>query len=187
MPKFIITTGTPGSGKSTILSKLDNINKISLADEMLRGAQNMANITGDRDKLHGLSDDEITAIRAEALKRIGGTSENAMIDTHASVKKGTRYVPGITTEGLGTLNKVGAILYIDATAQEIMARRKNDKTRVREDETVGEIEEQRIVNISLIAAFAFSLNVPVYIVHNQEGKAEEAVNEVKRIVKEILG
>ncbi|MDE1860285.1 MAG: AAA family ATPase [Candidatus Micrarchaeota archaeon] len=187
MPKFIITTGTPGSGKSTILKQISDVKIVSLADEMLSVAQKGSNGLTDRDKLRSLSDEEIVKIRAAALRHINSMRDNSIIDTHASVKKGTRYVPGLTMDGLGSLNRVEAIIYIDATADEIINRRKKDKTRVREEESKGEIEEQRIVNISLISAFAFSLSIPIYIVDNKEGKVDFAVAEVKRIAKEVFG
>jgi adenylate kinase len=185
MPKFIVTTGTPGSGKSTILSQIKGVKIVSLADEMLKVAQGTTGIT-DRDKLRGMSDEDIVNIRSEALERINRMKDNAIIDTHASVKKGTRYVPGLTIDGLGRLDKVLAIIYIDATAEDILSRRDKDKSRVREAEPKGEIEEQRIVNISLVSAFAFSLSIPIYIVNNQEGKVDVAVKEVKRITQEIF-
>jgi adenylate kinase len=186
MTKLILVTGTAGAGKSTILSKLgENIKVINLGTEMMDIAKDKFNIT-DRDKIRTLSDKTTIEIRNAIMQKIIDSKEDAIIDTHASVKQGRRYRPGFSIDELQKI-RISAIIYIDATSEEVLERSLNDHSRKRAYDTLAEIDEWRSVNISIISTFAVYLNIPIYIIYNQEGKQDEAAAEVGRITKEIIG
>src|SRR5579863_7388916 len=124
----IIVTGTPGSGKSTILSKIKVKAKlILLSDEFLKYTTEKG--IGDRDKIRYMSYSDISSIRREIIKRFNTMPGDILIDTHATVKRGTKYIPGFSTDDLGAFKDVKALIYIDAHASDIMLRRAMDKTR----------------------------------------------------------
>lgn len=182
----IVVTGTPGSGKSTILSKVTSIKIVSLADEMLKLAGEKG--VTHRDKLRYMSYTDIADERKKVIEQVfNKMKEDAIIDTHITVKKGTRYVPGFTTADLNIFKGVGAFIYIDAHANDIMFRRLTDKTRRREDEPEEEIHEQRRLNMSLAAYYSAHLNVPLYIIKNRQNQIDNAVKDLEAAIKEILG
>jgi adenylate kinase len=185
MTKLIIFTGTPGSGKSTVLAELakNGVKVVNLGSEMLKVAQRKG--VTDRDKLRYMSDDDIIETRVEALKGIIEAKEDTIIDTHATVKQGSRYVPGLSITELTNI-RIKAVVYIDATSKEVLRRRQNDTTRKREQETEGDIDEQRSVNIAIISAFALHYNIPIYIIDNKEDRVADTVNEISKIVAELF-
>ncbi len=142
------------------------------------------NIT-DRDKIRTLDDKNTILVRNEIMNRIIASKEDAIIDTHASVKQGRRYRPGFSIDELEKI-RIGAIIYVDATSEEILERSLSDTGRQRAYSTLAEIDEWRSVNISIISTFAVYLNIPIYIIYNQHGKQDEATAEVLRIIREIM-
>lgn len=190
MTKLILVTGTAGAGKSTILGLLGEIDGkririINLGTEMLDIAKEKHGVEG-RDQLRLLADKTTISIRNDIMQRIINAKEDAIIDTHASVKQGRRYRPGFSIDELKKI-RISAIIYIDATSEEVLERSLADKTRTRAYDTIAEIDEWRSVNISIISTFAVYLNIPIYIIYNKEGRQEEAAAEVGRITKEIIG
>jgi adenylate kinase len=188
MTKLILVTGTAGAGKSTILAKVAKgerkVKVINLGTEMLTILKEKFKIT-DRDKIRNLDDKNTILVRNEIMQKIIATKEDAIIDTHASVKQGRRYRPGFSIDELKKI-RISAIIYIDATSEEILERSATDGSRQRAYETVAEIDEWRSVNISIISTFAVYLNIPIYIIYNQEGKQDEAATEVLKITREII-
>jgi adenylate kinase len=182
----IIVTGTPGSGKTTILSKIKSVKIFNLADEMLKLSADKGVV--NRDKLRYMSYLDIADIRKAVIETVfNPDQEDAIIDTHITVKKGTRYVPGFTTQDLDVFRGVGGFVYIDSHANDIMFRRLTDKTRIREDEPEEEIHEQRRINMSLAAYYSAHLNVPLYVIKNRQNQVDRAAAELEVAIKEVLG
>ena len=157
MTKLILVTGTAGAGKSTILAELpklggDKLKVINLGTEMLEIAREKFNMT-DRDQLRVIDDKTTIAIRNGIMQKIIDSKEDALIDTHASVKQGRRYRPGFSIDELQKI-RISAIIYIDATSEEILQRSLSDHSRKRAYDTITEIDEWRSVNISIISTFA---------------------------------
>ncbi|MDE1768498.1 MAG: AAA family ATPase [Candidatus Micrarchaeota archaeon] len=189
MTKLILVTGTAGAGKSTILSKIgkntSKIKIINLGTEMLTILKEKFNIT-DRDNIRTLDDKNTILVRNAIMQKIIDSKADTIIDTHASIKQGRRYRPGFSIDELQKI-RISAIIYIDATSEEILERSLSDSSRMRAYETLAEIDEWRSVNISIISTFAVYLNIPIYIIYNQQGKQDEAAREVLNITHEIIG
>ncbi len=190
MANLIIVFGTQGAGKSSVLQGLRNNYKIvNVGDEMLERAEKEYGIS-DRDKLRTLPNyaEKSEQWRKDILLELAKGNEPAIIDTHASIKSGNRYTPGLTVENLEILKgSTKGILYIDASNEEILKRRANDKTRNREQDTPEEIEQHRNINLSLASFFSAYLNIPIYVIYNKEGMLEETQNKAKEIAKQLLG
>ncbi len=189
MTKLILFVGTPGAGKSTLLAsvseKYKDIRNINLGTEMLKVAKENLGID-NREDLGAMSDTDIKEQREIAFKNIIADKTDAFIDTHLTIKYGRRYVPGVTIDELRNI-RISAIIYIDATAQEIWNRRKNDATkpgRRNINDSVLEIDEHRSVNLAILSSCAIYLSIPIYIIYNSDGKQKEAVDELENIVKE---
>ncbi len=190
MPKKILLTGTPGAGKSTILALYNKKNKsvsiTNLGTVMMKAAKEEHKNIKSRDRLRYMSDSDIIEVREKALSMIMSDRKNSIIDTHSSVKQGRRYVPGFSMRELGKL-EIDAIIYVDASSDDIIRRRMLDSSRKREIEGPLEIDEQRSINLAIISTIALHLNIPIYILYNREGTAKEAAQQVKEIAKEVFG
>ena len=190
MPKKILLTGTPGAGKSTILALYNKKNKsvsiTNLGTVMMKAAKEEHKNVKSRDRLRYMSDSDIIEVREKALSMIMSDRKNSIIDTHSSVKQGRRYVPGFSMRELGKL-EIDAIIYVDASSDDIIRRRMLDSSRKREIEGPLEIDEQRSINLAIISTIALHLNIPIYILYNREGTAKEAAQQVKEIAKEVFG
>ena len=180
--RTLIIAGTPGAGKSTLLSKvkLKKAKLVNMGSEMLKYTK-----LSDRDKLRYLSFDEQKKLRARAIENIRKKGGNIIIDTHLSVEHNGRFLPGFSINELKELN-TKALIYIDASAKEIIARRKKDKSRKRENESEEEINMHRSLNISFMASAASELNIPILIFRNSEGMADEVAGELERSLNELI-
>lgn len=189
MTKLILFVGTPGAGKSTLLQGLsldqNSMRIVNLGDEMLKVAKERSKVD-NREQIGTLDDKEIRLERELAFKNIIEDKTDSIIDTHLTIKYGRRYVPGVTIEELQKI-RIKAIIYIDATSQEIWDRRHNDPSkagRLNINDTVAEIDEHREVNLAILSSCAIYLSIPIYIIYNSEGKQAEAKNEIRKILKE---
>ncbi|HUB92775.1 MAG TPA: AAA family ATPase [Candidatus Saccharimonadales bacterium] len=181
----LIVTGTPGSGKTTVLSKIKNVRIISLSEEMLKLSSQKG--VNDRDKLRYMSYSDTAKMRKEVIENvINKIDEDALIDTHLTVKKKARYMPGFSQSDLDSFKGLCGIIYIDAHANDILFRRLADKTRTREDEPEEEIHEQRRLNTAIAAYYSAYLNVPLYIIKNRQNQPDLAAKEAEEAIKESL-
>jgi len=191
MPKIILVIGTPGAGKTSIMegithgehSKIYKI--VNMGTEMLKEIKNKQM---KRDRIRKeLSASEILRIRSKVLNGINKMHGNIVIDTHASVKTGNKIIPGFSFAELASLNKVIGIIYVDAEAKDISARRLKDKSREREMESIAEIKMHQSINLSFAVAYLASLNVPMYIVKNQQEMLSKAITDTSNILKSTFG
>ena len=184
MPKVIIT-GTPGSGKSTIIAKLGSAYKIiNIGTEMMKYI-NDKSITRDQIRSK-LNYQEIEEARKKVFETVSKTKGPLIIDTHTSIKSGKKFIPGFSSQDFGLLKNIKAIIYVDALPVDILLRRIGDRTRAREDETAEEIEEHRAVNIGLASYYAVQLGSPLYIIKNKQERLDECRKEVERAISEAL-
>ncbi len=187
MNKIAILMGTPGAGKTTVMDSLKGKhNTVNVGSEMLSAAI-AEGMVKDRDELRYLSPKAIVELRLKAFRNINRMDGPVIIDTHATVKRGSRYVPGFSIKELQELEGLKAFIYIDASAKEIAERRKRDATRRREDESREEIDQHRSVNIAFISAFASYFGIPIYIIKNKENKLDETLKELETVASEIFG
>ena len=192
MTKLILLVGTPGAGKSTLLETLSKQKKplriITLGDEMLKVARERTG-TKDREDLGAASDEEIKIQRELAFKNIIENKQDTIIDTHLTIKYGRRYGPGVTIDELKSI-RIKAIVYVDATAKEIWARRHSDPLKANRrniNDTEAEIDEQRSINLAILSSCAIYLSIPIYIIYNSDGKQASATSELDKIVREHFG
>lgn len=165
MSLVIILAGIPGSGKSTVLEEtiklFPQLNIINYGDIMLKEAV-LQNI--DKDSLRKLPLLQQQKIGIQAAKRMFlDMPKIACIDTHAMIKTPYGYCPGIPEAVIKILNP-NVIGMIECPASLVYERRKLDKTRRRDDETIDQIEYHQQISRSFLlacAAFSSALYVPI--------------------------
>ncbi|MDE1825164.1 MAG: AAA family ATPase [Candidatus Micrarchaeota archaeon] len=189
MGKIILFVGTPGAGKSTILEGIGSGKKVNIGTEMFEIArQRYKDKIANRDDMRRyLTPLQIKELRNDTFEKISRMTDkdDVIIDTHASIRNGNTFVPGFVLYEFDKLKgKIAAIIYIDASPQEILKRRRSDKSRSRDEESKSDVEEQKQINLSYTCAYSAYLGVPVYLMKNNDGKLKEAIKEAGSIVKE---
>ena len=189
MGKIILFVGTPGAGKSTILEGVEDCSKLNIGTEMFELArrQYKGKIATRDDMRRKLSPLQIRQLRNETFEKISkmASKANVVIDTHASIRSGNTFVPGFTLSEFDKLKgKVCAIIYVDASPQEILKRRQSDRSRSRDEESELDVQEQKQINLSYTCAYSTYLGVPLYLVKNQDGKLKETLKQTSGIVRE---
>lgn len=158
MSLIIILAGIPGSGKSTVLQEavklFPQLEVINYGDMMLKEAS-LQHI--DKDSLRRLPLPQQQKIGIEAAKRMAlQMPQIACIDTHAMIKTPIGYCPGIPEAVVRILNP-NVIGMIECSASLVYERRKLDKTRNRDDDSIEKIEyHQQISRSFLLSCVAFS-------------------------------
>jgi len=183
---MLIVVGLAGAGKSTVLKKFleerKDINIVNYGDIALDIALKKK-FADNRDKINALPSTRHKKLQEEVVKQLKD-SPKTILDTHAILKHDPGYIAGITPELLKKV-KIEGFVFIDASSEEILLRRKKDKTRTRKILTKEEIDNDRLLSQVLIGGWVSQTGAPFYFIHNKEGKLEEAVDEIKKIVKDL--
>ena len=187
--KIVFACGSPGAGKTSILN--------GIADNKNYTVVNVGNIMTDlalkkgyvktRDDIRFLEKKVFNEIQIAAFDELLKIDGNVILDTHASVEQNGRYLPGISIEHTTHLKTLVGFIYIDAMTQDIARRRKGDKTRRREKERLELIDIQRLINVSILSTCATYLDLPLYVVFNEQGELEGSINELRDVLKDIFG
>ncbi|MFQ5815132.1 MAG: adenylate kinase [Candidatus Hydrothermarchaeaceae archaeon] len=178
----IVVTGTPGAGKTTVLNQalqsIKNFEVVNFGDEMFEHAKRME-IVDDRDDLRKQSPDIQREIQRIAAKNVSEKAKNSsiIVDTHCTIKTPKGYLPGLPFWVLEELMPKSIVL-VEAEAEDIVSRRRNDEERIRDEEMTQAIEEHQRVNRAAAMAYARVCGATVKMIRNRENKLDEAVVEM---------
>lgn len=178
-----IVVGLSGVGKSTVIEKAiesseSDYQLINYGDRMLSLAKDRG-IVEDRDEMKNIERATYKEIQIDAAESIAEDSNgsDAIVDTHAAIKSSFGYIPGLPKWTLETLEPE-TISMIDIGSEEIVERRNEDPERDREGDSVEAIEEYRGVAREMAASGAMLTGAYFEIIRNEEGKADEAANQL---------
>ncbi len=185
---LIVVTGMPGSGSSTVVEVALNLKRrggeenivfkcMNYGDVMYETAQENG-LVANRDGVRTLPGEKQREIQMRACKKISKMSESAnlIIDTHCTIKTPLGYLPGLPEHVLREL-KPDQFVLIEATAEEIAARRQKDKTRERDAEAESSMEEHQFMNRVMSMAYACLTGAAVKIIENHDGALDKAAEE----------
>jgi len=184
--KVIVIAGIPGSGSTTILNKalesIDYVN-VNYGDVMIKIAREEG-IAEDRDSLRKLSAQVQKEIQKKAAKSIREMTDesNIIVDTHCTIKTPAGFLPGLPKWVLEELQPDIFIL-IEADNDEILMRRLNDKTRIRDMEKIGDIELHQEINRATAMSYAVLTGATVKIIKNHDNSLEEPVEDMINTLK----
>ena len=188
--RTIIIIGVPGVGKSTLISKavstLQNlgtsVNSIVFGSVMFQEAKKLG-IT-DRDQLRKLSISIQEKLQYMAADYICALKESTVIvDTHLFIKTTSGYYPGLPMNLILKLNPDRLIL-VTARSEEILKRRKNDNTRLRDIIPEDEIKRDIEVSLSMVSSLSVLTGSPFEIIYNHDNMVDSATSLMVELLKE---
>ncbi|MGA2676376.1 MAG: adenylate kinase [Methanobacterium sp.] len=184
--KVVVVAGIPGSGSTTILENaLENLEytHVNYGDVMLLIAQEMG-LADDRDSIRKLSPDVQKEIQRKAAKDIKERSKesNIIVDTHCTIKTPHGFLPGLPKWVLEELQPDQFVL-IEADGDEIILRRINDTSRIRDVEKLKDIDLHQQMNRAVSMAYAALTGATVQIIMNHDNQLDESVEEIIRTLK----
>ena len=185
---FVIVTGSPGAGKSTIVDSINGSEGYRVANVgtlMLEEAKKLG-YTDDRDRIRYMEVGRLDEVRVNAFKELSTYDGNVVVDTHNYVEENGRFVPGLPMKLLEGLGGIEAFIYVNAEESDIIDRRRKDTTRTRELEDTENMKVQKTLNLSVLAYYSSLLNVPLYLINNRNGRLEESKARFHKILKEVF-
>jgi len=187
--KLIIVTGTPGAGKTSIIDsvKADKKYKVVNVGTIMEDIGIKRGLIKHRDEIRYLDFDTIEKFREAVFKQLASLKGNTIVDTHMSVERKGKFVPGLPRVISKYLKGLVGIVYIDATTDELLSRRGNDKMRIRETESQMILDMQRMIHAAMLAYYSIQLNIPIYVIHNEENSLKESIKAFKNALKDMTG
>lgn len=191
MANIIVITGTPGAGKTTVLegalkNSKANIERINYGDFMFAIAKERG--VNGRDDMRKLPLDEQRSIQTAAANQIKAKAQTTkgiiIVDTHSTIKTPHGYIPGMPEWVIKGLQPA-VIVLVEADAKQISGRRKKDKSRNRDSESVEEIMMQQGMNRMFASAYGAMTGASIKIIINADKKLAKAVEELSKIINSL--
>jgi adenylate kinase len=182
----IVVVGIPGVGKSTVVAKsVSSIKGSSVAvfgTAMLEAARKLKWVEhrDDMRKLPLEKQKKLQKIAAEKISRKAGGV--VFVDTHLFIRTPEGFWPGMPYIVILALKPTHLVL-VEASPEEILARRKGDTTRYRDVVTLEEVEDELILARAFLSAASLVSGAPISFIRNHEGKADEAAEVMQRLVE----
>ncbi|MEW6035149.1 MAG: adenylate kinase [Candidatus Micrarchaeota archaeon] len=176
---MIIALGVPGAGKTTVLKGLKTDYKIVNYGDLMLEIEKREYGIKDRDEMRKLPIGKQKHAQELAAKALSKMEGKVILDTHCSVSTPSGYYPGLPFAFL-KLWKVEALIYVTADVKEIIARRTNDPTRIRDVDDIALHDE---MNKAYLAAYSAFTGAPAVVIYNNQGRLEEAVARFQSLLK----
>jgi len=136
-----------------------------------------------RDEMRKLPVEKQKKLQEAAAARISrGKGKVVFIDTHLFIRTPEGFWPGLPLRVIEPL-KPTHLLLVEASPKEILARRKNDTTRYRDEITEEEIADELKLARSFLSAASLVSGAPMAFIRNEEGKSEKAAAQIAAVVR----
>jgi len=188
----IIIAGTPGVGKTSILSELTRIAKkegriirvINFGTTM-KGLLESTEEMIHRDQIRKENLNLQRRIQSEAARAISKTKneDTLIIDTHLFIRTAAGAFPALPATVLKELEP-SVLVLVEANPEDIARRRSVDENRHRDQQTLDDVRFDLEWSRKTAAACAVISGAPVLIIRNEEGRQGEAAQRILQIVKE---
>jgi adenylate kinase len=182
----IVIVGVPGVGKSTVVAKANEAIKGStvqvfgtaMFDEALR-----LKWVKHRDEMRKLPVERQKRLQEAAASRISrGKGKVVFIDTHLFIRTPEGFWPGLPLRVIEPM-KPTHLLLVEASPKEILARRKNDTTRYRDEITEDEVAAELTLARSFLSAASLVSGAPMSFIRNEEGGSAKAAAQIAALVR----
>lgn len=182
---LVILAGIPGTGSTTVLNevleKVDYVN-INYGNVMFDIASEKG-LVESRDDMRKLDPEVQKEVQMQAAERIHdmAQNDNVIVDTHCTIKTPKGFLPGFPKWVLEKIQPTQFIL-IEAKPSEIMYRRMNDDTRVRDIEYTDAIDLHQAMSRATAMSYAVLTGCTVAMVQNNDNGLDKAVSDIVEIL-----
>ncbi|MEM1570567.1 MAG: adenylate kinase [Pyrobaculum sp.] len=184
----VVLVAVPGSGKTTIMNyvrqKLPDVKIVNYGDVMLEISKKKFAIQHRDEMRKKIPIEEYRKIQEEAAEYIASLPGDVLIDTHASIKIGGGYYPGLPDRVVSKL-KPDVILLVEYDPKDILERRKKDPDRFRDEESPEDIEMHQQANRYYAFAAANASESTVHVL-SFRGKPQSRPYEHAEIAAEYI-
>lgn len=186
--KRVIIVGIPGVGKTSVISlaaevlnqKGHRIAVVVFGTAMFEEAKKIG--VNDRDELRKLSIDVQRHLQDMTAKRIAEMKDNiVIIDTHIFINTIEGYYPGLPMRLLDII-KPTHIVMVAAEPEEIVNRRKSDRSRHRDIISAKDVQGELDISKVMIASSSILTGSPFIIIHNNDNKIDEAALNIVKVL-----
>lgn len=182
--KKVVVVGIPGVGKTTLINKIVELIKdhnmsvhvTNFGTIMFEVAKE--NGIHDRDELRKLSISNQKNLQKNAAEKLSKIEDDVIIiDTHAFIRTPEGLNPGLPYHILQIIEPTHLII-VTAKTEEIYNRRMKDETRNRDKASVATIKKELDIQSAMMSTCAVLSGSPLRTIQNNEGKLEEAANQI---------
>lgn len=182
-----MVVGVPGVGKTTVVemvkARMKGTKLMTFGTVMFEEAVRLKWVK-DRDQLRTLPVGKQERLQTLAATRIAKMKEDAvLVDTHLFIRTKEGYWPGLPFEVVRALNPTHLVL-VEASPQEIAARRAADKSRSRDSLTEEGLSAELALGRSFLVVSSTLTGAPMLIVTNHDGRSDEAVASITEMLRE---
>ncbi len=187
MGKIVFVIGSPGAGKSSIISAVKKKYSVVTVGDFMEKAGRAKRLIKHRDEIRYLTPNQQKVLQADAFRQIGKLPGEVVLDTHATVEQHGRFYPGMADQMLRYMKNIVGVVYVDAPVADILKRRKVDKSRKREIEPEWLVERQRDMNFAIASYYSTHINIPLYLIVNKDGALKQAQKQFIKSLKDAFG
>jgi adenylate kinase len=189
MGRKVVITGVPGVGKTTVINgALQRLEEEGITYQSLNFGTFMFDVASaegvvkDRDEMRKLDRTVQKRLQQLAARKIAEIEGNVIVDTHSSVKTPKGYLAGLPEWVLRELMP-DIVILVETDEDQILKRRLNDPTRVRDMEGYREIADHQQFNRSIAASYAMLTGCTVKVVKNQDFLLDRAVEDMAEVLR----
>jgi len=185
----VLVAALPGSGKTTIMrlvkKRLPRVRVVNIGGMIYSIARKKLKVK-DRDDLRKkLRLNQQFKFQLEAARKIGKMRGDLILDSHTAVKTPEGFIPGISERNAKFL-RPDVIVLLEYRPKDILERRRLDRSRRRDHETVSQIEMHQQVSREFALEAAEMVEASVKIInlrYPQKTRFQHAKVAADEIVK----
>jgi len=183
----VVVVGIPGVGKTTVVEKIKSLTEgsklVTFGTVMLEEGLRLRWIR-NRDELRKLTVERQRKLQIIAASKIARMKGRVLfVDTHLFIRTKEGFWPGLPFEVVRALKPTHLIL-VEATPDEIRARRSMDKTRSRDEIKLSDLEAELSLARSFLAVSSTLTGAPMLMATNSQGKSEEVATNLAQVLRE---
>lgn len=189
MQRIFIVVSLPGTGKSSIIesARLDRRYQLINCGDVMGEIGIKRRHVKDKDDLRKLAKKKYSDDIDYVFEKVSKMDGDIIFSTHVSGESKGRFLPSMSDENTKKFKNIVGIMYIDAPTSQISQRRKADKTRKRAIETDAMISRHKALTLSTLVEYTSYLNIPLYIINNEDGQLRDAIRLFIRDVSDAFG
>lgn len=187
----MVVGGVPGSGKTSVIHRakeLVDFDYVNYGDLFFELAQKLYGIEHRDEMRRKLSIHEYRKLHRAVAARIREIDyqdimKPVVVDTHFMIATPVGFYPGFPEYVIRHIPAVAWVL-IEADPEEIRARRQKDEgVRKRGGGIEDDVWIHQDLNRSAAVLYAYLTNGTVYIIHNRQGRLDEAARELAEVIR----